>query len=245
MKILIVDDEKPARDRLRDILLSLEAGHTLVEAQNGLEALKVAEREHPDVVLLDIRMPVMDGLESAEHMAALTPVPAVIFTTAYDEHALKAFDANAVDYLLKPVRAERLATSLERAKIIQRAQIAAIQNQDPDHSRRTHLSAVTQGKIQLIPIDEICYFKADQKYVTVCWSGNETLIDDSLVSLEEQFRDTFMRIHRNALVSITHIEALEKTADGSYQIKLKGVEEKLPVSRRHTREVKLSLKNPP
>lgn len=245
MKILIVDDEKPARDRLKDILRGLSPEHALLEAQNGLEALRITEREHPDVVLLDIRMPVMDGLETAGHMAALEPAPAVIFTTAYDEHALKAFETKAIDYLLKPVRTERLKSALERAKIIQRAQITALQNQEPANFQRTHLSAVNQGKIQLIPIDEIRYFKADQKYVTVYWSGNETLIDDSLISLEEQFTHTFLRIHRNALISIAYIEALEKAADGTYQIKLKDVSEKLPVSRRHTHEVKARLKNPP
>ena len=245
MKILIVDDEKPARDRLRHLLLGLDGDYSLLEAQNGLDAVKITEREHPDLVLLDIRMPVMDGLETAGHMASLTPAPAIIFTTAYDEHALKAFETHAVDYLLKPVRAERLAISLERAKIIQRAHIAAIQAGEPEKPRRSHLSAVTQGKIQIIPIDEIRYFRADQKYVTVYWSGNETLIDDTLTSLEEEFRGDFMRIHRNALVAVAHVEALEKSADGSYQIKLKGVEEKLPVSRRHTREVKTCLKNLP
>lgn len=242
MKILIVDDEKPARDRLKDILLGLNGDYALLEAQNGLEAVKISEKEKPDVALLDIRMPVMDGLEAAGHMARLEPPPAVIFITAYNEHALKAFEANAVDYLLKPVRSERLSASLERAKIIQRAHIAAIQDQDSLVSQQTHISAVNQGKIQLIPIDEICYFKADQKYVTVFWSGNQTLIDDSLVSLEQQFQTSFLRIHRNALVSISHIEALEKAADGTYQIKLKDVEEQLPVSRRHTRSVKAYLK---
>ena len=243
MKILIVDDEKPARDRLKDILLGLRPGCSLLEARNGLEALKITQDELPDVVLMDIRMPVMDGLEAAGHMALMEPAPAVIFTTAYDQHALKAFEANAVDYLLKPVRAERLETSLERAKIIQRAHIAALQNADSANSPPTHISAVNQGRIQLIPVHEIGYFKADQKYVEVHWAGNETLIGDSLVSLEQQFRNVFLRIHRNTLVSIAHIEALEKAADGTCLVKLKNIDERLPVSRRHTGEVKACLKN--
>jgi len=239
MKILIVDDEKPARERLKDLILELDAGHELLEAANGLDALRLTEEEQPDVVLLDIRMPIMDGLEAARHMALLTPPPAVLFTTAYDEHALKAFDANAIDYLLKPIRLERLQTALERARVIQHGRLSALQEQA---RMRTHIGAMIQGKLQLIPVREVRYFKAEQKYVTVYWPGREALIDDSLRVIEEEFGDLFLRIHRNALVAVAHIEALEKGKDGTYLISLRDTPEKLSVSRRLGREVKQRLK---
>ena len=206
MKILIVDDEKPARERLKDLVLEVDAGYELLEAANGLDALRITEEEQPDVVMLDIRMPIMDGLEAAQHMALLTPPPAVVFTTAYDEHALKAFDTNAIDYLLKPIRLERLQTALDRARVIQRARLTAVQGTS---QMRTHIGAIIQGKLQLIPVREIRYFKAEQKYVTVYWPGHEALIDDSLRVIEEEFGGLFLRVHRNALVAVAHIESLE------------------------------------
>ena len=239
MKILIIDDEQPARERLRDLIQEVDTGHELLEAANGLEALRITEEEQPDVVMLDIRMPIMDGLEAARHMALLTPPPAILFTTAYDEHALKAFEANAIDYLLKPIRVERLQAALERARVIQSGRLMALQDQTP---MRTHIGAMIQGKLQLIPVPEIRYFKAEQKYVTVCWPGHEALIDDSLRVIEEEFGDQFLRIHRNALVAIAHIEALEKGKDGIYLISLRDTPEKLAVSRRMGREVKQRLK---
>jgi len=240
MKILIVDDETPARERLKDLILEIDDRYELLEAVNGVEALEIAEARQPDVALLDIRMPIMDGLEAARHMMLLTPPPAVLFTTAYDEHALKAFDANAVDYLLKPIRLERLRTGLERARVIQQARLTALQI---PVAARTHIGAVVQGRLQLIPVGEIRYFKADQKYVTVYWPGREALIDDSLKSIEEEFGDQFLRIHRNALVALDHVELLEKGEDGNYRIGLRDTPEKLPVSRRHARTVRQKLKD--
>lgn len=239
MKILIVDDETPARDRLRDLIRELDARHQVLEAGNGLEALRIAEQEQPDVVMLDIRMPVMDGLEAAQHLTLLNAPPAVLFTTAYDEHALKAFDANAVDYLLKPIRLQRLQTALDKARVLQRARLQPAQEQG---AMRTHIGAVVQGRLQLIPVPEIRYFKAEQKYVTVYWPGHEALIDDSLRTIEDEFGALFLRIHRNALVAVAHIEALEKGDDGNYLISLRDTPEKLAVSRRLGREVKQRLK---
>lgn len=243
MKILIVDDELPARQRMADLLADISTGFTLIEAQNGLEAVHLAERERPDTALLDIRMPVMDGLESAFHMAALAPPPAIIFVSAYDEHAIRAFEANAIDYLLKPVRLERLKQALDKAELINRSLIGRMQTAQGLTSRRTHLSAISQGKIQLIPIGEIQCFRADNKYTSVYHDGREILIDEPLKDLEEEFADRFLRIHRNALVSLAHIVTLEKIADGSYQIGLRGIREKLPVSRRHVAEIRQKLKN--
>lgn len=243
MKILVVDDEPPARQRIADLLADICSNPVILEAENGLEAIKLAEQEKPDTVLMDIRMPVMDGLESAFHMATLAPAPAVIFITAYDEHAIRAFEANAVDYLLKPVRSERLKQALDKAEIINRSMTDRFQTLHGMNSRRTHLSAVSQGKVLLIPVTEIQCFKADSKYVSVFWGGRETLIDDPLKNLEEEFADSFLRIHRNALVSLAHIVSLEKTADGGCLVELRGMQDRLTVSRRHVAEIRQRLKN--
>ncbi len=243
MKILVVDDELPARQRIADLLADISGDAVILEAENGLEAVRLAEREQPDTVLMDIRMPVMDGLESAFHMSVLVPAPAVIFITAYDEHAIKAFEANAVDYLLKPVRAERLEQALRKAALINRSMISQYQATQGLKTRRTYLSAISQGKILLIPVEHIQCFRADNKYTSVYWGGRETLIDDPIKNLEEEFADNFLRIHRNALVALSHIAALKKSDDGSYLLELRGMQEKLSVSRRHVAVIRQRLKN--
>jgi len=242
MKILIVDDEQLARQRLMAMLTDMNKTYTVIEADNGVDALHHAQTEKPEIVMLDIRMPRMDGLESAFHMAALSPAPAVIFITAYDEHAIKAFEANAIDYLLKPVRADRLQQALDKAELVSRSRLVQLQQMQQIRPERTHLSASSQGKIQLIPVAEIQCLRADQKYVTVYWNGRETLIDDPLKELEEEFAGRFLRIHRNALVSLTHIVGLEKNSEGNYLLGVKGLAEKLVVSRRHVADIKQKLK---
>ena len=243
MKILIVDDEQLARERLAGLLHELDAGHSLFQAGNGLEALKTAERTLPDVVLLDIRMPVMDGLEVALHLSALPDPPTIIFTTAYQEHALAAFDSHAIDYLLKPVRKERLAQALSRACIVNKGKLLALKNQAEDKQARTYLSAGGHGQIELIPISEVRYLKAEQKYVSVGRPGREVLVDDSLKSLQAEFNDRFLRIHRNALVALAYIESLQRDGSGRHRIGLCDVAAKLPVSRRHLRAVRQAIKN--
>jgi len=242
MKILIVDDEQLARNRIADLLGDIDKSYTLIEASNGLEALQLSETEKPEVVLMDIRMPGMDGLESALHMTGLTPPPAVIFVTAYEEHAIRAFEANAIDYLLKPIRANRLRQAIEKAEFISRSRLSRYQEMQQSRSSRTHLSASSQGKVQLIPVKNIQCFRADQKYVTVYWNNRETLVDDRLKDLEKEFADSFLRIHRNTLVSLSHINSLEKNAEGNYQVSLHNFPEKLPVSRRHVAGIKDKLK---
>jgi len=242
MKILVVDDEQLARERVIDMLAKIDNQITVVEADNGRSALEIANNDQPDTVLIDIRMPVMDGLECAFHLAAMPTPPSVIFITAYEKHAVKAFETNAIDYLLKPVREERLTKAIEKAAIINRANLAALQKLRQGKANRSYLSVVSQGKIQLIPVEEIRYFKADQKYVTVYWENGETLIDESLKGLEDEFVETFIRIHRNALVSIAHIVSLEKNRDGGYYIIMKDNQEKLSVSRRLAVEAKQRMK---
>ena len=241
MKILIVDDEELARERLRGLLSETDAAYEISEAENGLACIEAAQQQDFNIILLDIRMPGMDGLETASHLGHLEPQPAIIFTTAYQDHAIEAFNANAVDYLLKPIRRERLEESLQRASFINRAHLAEL-NTSEDKARQ-YLSASRQGNIELIPVEEIRYLKADQKYVSVGWRGQESLIDEALKSIEAEFGDVFLRVHRNALVALEHIEKLEKDEAGTVQVKLRDVDEKIDVSRRHLQQVKKAIKD--
>jgi len=241
MKVLIVDDEELARDRLARMVAALDGYETAAQAGNGHEALRQAQRTAPDVVLLDIRMPGMDGLETARHLSDLDEPPAVIFCTAYEEHALQAFDLQAVGYLLKPVRRENLAAALEKAQRVNKAQLAALNA--GDGSRRTHISARTRRGIELVPIADVRFFQADQKYVTVRFGGGEVIIDETLRELELEFGELFVRIHRGALVGAAHIESLERTGPGQSNIRLRDVAEPLEVSRRHLAAVRQFVRN--
>lgn len=238
MKILIVDDEKLARERLKQLVSSLLPNPELVEAGNGREALFAVNASHPDLVLMDIRMPVMDGLESAMHLSHMDNPPSVIFTTAYDQHAVAAFEVNAVDYLLKPIRRERLETALGKVSQWSTQQLQNIRDQDELGGARSHISVQLRGQITVIPVAEIVYFMADNKYVRVRTATERHFIEDSLVNLEQEFEDRFLRIHRNAIASIAHIRAMEKQPSGRWHLRLKDVDETLEVSRRHTAGVR-------
>ena len=239
MRVLIVDDEKLARDRLRELLGEI-GGHTVVgEGMNGNEAVVKAAELNPDVVLTDIRMPGMDGLEAAMHLMGMESPPKVIFTTAYDQHALHAFEVNAVDYLLKPIRKDRLAAALDKAKKLTLQQLKEINEAQESPQARTHISVHLRGNIRLVPVKDILYFMADSKYVTVRTPSEEHLIEDSLVNLEKEFGEKmFLRIHRNALVATDFIKGIEKSTAGSWQVSLKGIDSKLDVSRRHAAAVR-------
>lgn len=240
MKIVIVDDEAPARGRLRRLLEEI-GGHEVVgEAGTGSEALLQAAQQHPDVLLLDIRMPGMDGLEAARHLATLENPPAVVFTTAYGDHALEAFAAHAVDYLLKPIRKERLEEALTQVRKLNRAQLALLSGGDTP-AARSHICARVRGDLQLVPLDEVRYFLADQKYVTVRHGGGALLIEESLKSLEQEFGGRFVRVHRNALAARAHVSGLGRDAQGLVRLQLRGVPESLEVSRRHLRDLRKIL----
>ncbi|MEM9620964.1 MAG: LytTR family DNA-binding domain-containing protein [Pseudomonadota bacterium] len=240
MRILLVDDETLARDRLRRILE--DADYEVVgEAANGADAVASCGQLLPDVVLLDIRMPGMDGLEAARHFLALEQPPAVLFCTAYEEHAIQAFDLQAVGYLLKPVRREKLLEALGKTSRLNKAQLAALSAADA--SRRTHISARTHKGVELIAIDEVKFFQADQKYVTVRSADGEIIVDETLRELEDEFADIFVRVHRNALVARKHIDGLVKGDEGVVFVRLKGVEDTIAVSRRHLPSVRKVIKN--
>ena len=248
-RILIVDDEAPARRRLSDLLDDCREQFSLViadEAANGIEAIERINRGDIDIVLTDIRMPLMDGLEVARHVARMEAPPKLIFTTAFDQYAVKAFELNAVDYLLKPIRQERLLTALTKAALVRPAQADAVA--EATQSRRNHLSIHERGKIVLVPVDDILYLKAELKYVTVRTVQKEFLLEESLTKLEEEFRGLFTRLHRNTLVATRAVVGFEKVAgDGDEDSEagsthwvavIRGVPEKLAVSRRQQHVVK-------
>lgn len=235
MKIIIVDDEPLARSRLLAMITELDAGEVVGEADNGTDALRLVEQVAPDIVLLDIRMPGMDGIEVARHLAATLRPPAVIFTTAYDSHALAAIEANAVDYLLKPIRKPRLHAALERATTLTRAQLVGLEAVEPEgetNRARTHISATLHGNLQLLPLGEIRFFRAEHKYVTARHPDGQLIIEDTLSSLEEEFEDRFVRVHRNALVAKAHVRGIERDASGHQFVRLDGIEDLVEVSRR-------------
>jgi two-component system response regulator AlgR len=234
LSVMIVDDEAPARARLRDLLadIAAEVPNTVAgEAANAVEAL---EGEMPDVMLVDIRMPVMDGIELARHVSGLNDPPAIIFVTAYDGYAVQAFELNAVDYLVKPVRAQRLAAALKKAR--QSHPVAPQVLAELQKGARSHLSCHERGRLLLIPVPDILYLKADMKYVVARTTEREYLLEESLTHLEREFSERFIRLHRGALAAREAIAGFEKCAaedaETQWQALLHGVPEKLPVSRR-------------
>ncbi|MEM9058053.1 MAG: LytTR family DNA-binding domain-containing protein [Pseudomonadota bacterium] len=242
MKVLVVDDEQPARSRLIRVLKQLEDWTVVGEAATGNEALSLCEAEKPDIVLMDIRMPGMDGIEAARHLSALEKPPAIIFTTAYNEYAMEAFDAQAVGYLLKPVRRERLARALRHAAKPTRAQLTAVAGASDTPQARAHICARERDTLKLIPVEDIIYFLADQKYTTVRYADGEVLIDEPLKALEEEFAESMLRIHRNALVAIDSIEGLAKAGDSGLEVVLRDCDARLAVSRRHAPEVRRKIR---
>lgn len=247
MDILIVDDEKLARERLVRMIGRLEDCRVVGEAISGRDALKKIESLKPEIVLLDIRMPDMDGLEAAHHIMQMDEPPAVIFCTAYNQHALEAFQAEAVGYLLKPVRADLLEAALHKARKLTKIQMASLrQSAEPSAANTTagrkHISAKTRHGLELVPIEEVRCFVADHKYVTAYHAQGEILIDDTLKDLEDEFGDRFVRIHRNSLVSLHHIEGMEKMPMGQFAVKLKGVAVKPLISRRHVTDLRKRLR---
>jgi len=250
LKVLIVDDEPLARERLRTLLsdIAIQLPNEVVgEAANGIEALAFLRGQAVDVLLADIRMPAMDGIELAGHLGACEHPPAVIFTTAYDNYAVQAFDLNALDYLLKPVRTQRLLTALQKVRGLPPADPAVLAGigRELRGGGRTHLSCHERGKLLLVPIGEVLYLKADLKYVTARTQEREFLLDEALTHLEVEFADRFIRLHRAVLVARQALAGFEKAAGDDAEAYgwalLRGVPEKLPVSRRQWAAAKAVL----
>jgi len=238
IRVLVVDDEAPARDRLKRLLREIEGVELAGEAADGKAALSATAELRPDLILLDIRMPGMDGMEAARHLATLPAPPRVIFTTAYGEHALEAFEAQAIDYLVKPVRRERLAQALARVEKLSPTPAAS----SPEPSGPAHLAVKKHGKVELLPIDEILYFQADNKYVTAHLAGREELLEESLKQLEELLGERVVRIHRNALVSRNALIGMEKDGDGVQHVTLREIGRGPEISRRLVPELRRLLK---
>jgi len=248
LRVLIVDDEPPARARLRELLddCRAEVPNAIVgEAGNGIEGLDVLASSTVDVVLADIHMPGMSGIEFARHIQGLEAPPAVVFVTAHDQYAVEAFELNAVDYLLKPVRASRIAAALKKAATGHRVTREVFDRVDPQPRR--FLSVNERGRLTLVPLTDVLYLKAELKYVTVRTREREHLIEESLARLEEEFGNLFIRIHRNCLVARRLIRGFERLdgdeAEASWAVLLEGCKEKLPVSRRQWVQVKALAKS--
>jgi len=236
-RILIVDDEAPARRRMRELLGDCAQAYPVEivgEAESGRQALELTQSLNADLLFLDIRMADMDGLELARHLLKLDRVPAVIFTTAYEQHAVDAFEVNAIDYLLKPVRTARLLSALQKVRPLPVAADAALVK--ASRNARRHLSISERSRVVLVPIEDVVYLKAELKYLTIRTAEREYLLEESLTRLEDEFGERFVRIHRNSLVARERIEGFERKTlpdgDTHWEVVIRGVTERLPVSRR-------------
>jgi two-component system response regulator AlgR len=255
LKVLIVDDEPPARARLKQLLADIAAQvptSVVGDIDSGVRAIEQIDALAPDVVLLDIHMPGINGIETARHIAAREQPPAIIFCTAYDEHALAAFEVQALDYLLKPVKADRLIAALSRATRLAPNEPRLAQVAHTLGSRRTHITVNERGRMILVPIDDVIYLRAELKYVTIRTAAREHLTEESLTSLETEFGERFVRIHRNALVAKRSILGFQRvkgrldddgeSGEGHWEVLLNSLGERLPISRRQWPTVKAAAK---
>ncbi len=239
ISVFIVDDESLARERLKRMISALPDYHICGEANDGESAIVGIRKQQPDIVLLDIRMPGMDGLAVAEQLTSLSPPPAIIFCTAYDEYAIKAFQYQAIGYLLKPARSEELNLALNKARQLSQAQLRQLQMNQDTQSTENFVAHTWQGH-ELIPLSQIYYFRADHKYLTIVHRDGQTLSDQTLKELEARYASTFLRVHRNTLVNKAHIKALNKQHDGHFTVRLSNNED-IAVSRRHTADIRKQL----
>ena len=242
LRVLIVDDEPLARARLRALLEAQPGVQVIGEAGDGETALAACDAEAPELVLLDITMPGIDGLETARRLGALQSRPAIVFCTAFDAHALSAFEAQALDYLVKPVRGERLAAALDKVRTFLAGR-SRQQDGAPAGPPRSHLCARLRGSLRLIAIEDIRYLQADEKYVVVHHARGEDLIEESLKSLEAEFPTRFIRIHRNCLVARDKIVELQRAPDGQVHAVLRNVATPLEVSRRCLSQLRDTLRH--
>ncbi len=244
MRIIVCDDEPLARERL--VRIVKESGHEVVaQVATGAEAITAVKVQQPELILLDIRMPEMDGVRCAQVLNELEHPPAIIFVTAYDHYAIAAFKANAIGYLLKPANKDELIEALGKASNLNAAQLDGIRKLEDPTSRpiREHIAARTHRGVELIKIKDIYYFTADQKYVKVRHKEGIVLIDETLKELEEEFDDRLFRVHRNAIINLDFLDFLETIDTGRYQVRFKGTDETLSVSRRHLPALREKIQN--
>jgi two-component system response regulator AlgR len=244
LRIFLVDDEAPARARMRELLgdLAVRLPNVVVgEAANGREGVARLPDARPDVALVDVQMPQMSGMELARHLAQLEHAPAIVFVTAHNEYAVEAFEVNAIDYLLKPVRAQRLEAALRKAAAGGPPDASALGN--ATHGPRRFLSVTERGRILLVPVADILYMKAELKYLTLRTPEREFLLEESLTSLEQELGTLFVRVHRNCLVARRAIKGFARGNDtdgdgAGWAVLVDGCDESLPVSRRQWSVVK-------
>jgi len=244
MNVLIVDDEAPARKRLIRLISDFADFNVIAEAKNGQQAIDLCRLHQPEIVLMDVRMPGIDGMEAARTINEFEHPPAIIYCTAYSDHALQAFATHAVDYLLKPVNKERLLEALIASTQLTKAQTSAKAETitHDGQTARKHICARVRGNLVLVPIENVYFFQADQKYVTVKHKDGELLIEETLVSLEEEYSSLFLRIHRNALAALDKIDGLEKKETATY-VTFNGIDETIEISRRHLPAVRKVIKS--
>jgi two-component system, LytTR family, response regulator AlgR len=245
MRVLIVDDEALARLRLRTLIEGLDSPRVaaLAEAADSEAAIAALQATPADVVLLDIGMPGRDGLKLAPALQALPQPPVLIFVTAHAEHALRAFELQALDYLTKPVRRERLQAALLRAA----TQLALARGVAPAAATEPVLVVSERGRVLRVPVREVLVLKAEQKYVTLRTATQAFVLDDSLLDLERRLGPGFVRVHRSALVAVAAIRALQPhtagdEADG-WAVRVAPLDEWLPVSRRQLGAVRAALES--
>lgn len=246
MQILIVDDEALARSRLMRLIDDIQGCEVCGEAENGDEALAKVQSLDPDLILLDVRMPGKDGITVAKELETIEDPPAILFCTAYDDYALQAFNTIAQAYIVKPVQLEHLQSAIEKTKKLTKVQSKELaqeaeSNKKSNKTGRRFISAKTRKGVELIAIGDIYCFVADHKYVTIMHKGGETLIDDTLKELEDEYQKSFLRIHRNALVAINKIEGLHREESGQFTVNLAGTDYRPSVSRRHLANVRTTL----
>ena len=225
LRILIIDDEQPARNRLRRMLTGIPAVHVSGEAATGQEALRLIPLKEPDVLLLDISMPGLDGMTLAQMLQKQDSPPAVIFCTAWSDQAVEAFECDAVDYLVKPVRPERLQVAIDKARRF----VAG----GADPGEGVFLRSTLGGKVSLIPLSEVICLYAEDKYTTVVHKKGRQVINQTLQELEDSHADILLRVHRGTLVAKKAIRGLQNVSKGRCRVQLEGCETRVPVSRRN------------
>ncbi len=242
LKILLVDDEVLARSRLRTLLAdcTMPGADVMAEAANGPQAITALRQTAIDLVLLDVHMPGMDGVQLAQTIAGMPQPPAVVFVTAHAEHAVQAFDVAAIDYLTKPVRLERLQQALQKVERF------VLSKFPPSADGPVHTLIIQdRGRTERVPVAEVLYLKAELKYVTVRTATRSYILDGALNELEEKYPAQFMRIHRNALIARRAVRALEKHYDAEegegWAVRLNGIPELLAVSRRQLSAVREAI----
>jgi two-component system, LytTR family, response regulator AlgR len=220
LRVYIADDEAPARARLKELLADVRAEIATVvvgESANGLDVVERLPGSGAQVLLLDIQMPGMGGIELARHLAGLESAPAIVFVTAHDRHAVEAFELNALDYLMKPVRAERLVAALKKAHAAGPAPRERLEKagQQANAAAREFFSVAERNRIMLVPVADVLYLKAELKYVTLRTRAGEHLIEEPLVAIEREFAERFVRVHRNCLVARAAIRGFERGKSGA------------------------------